>query len=194
MAVVMKRWFVVTAFVLFVTACGHDSAHVSQSSSSAPAPSTTATTAPPAKYQVKRGDTLGAIARQFGVSIDAIVAANHLTSQDQLAQGQVLVIPPPAAVQLVASPADGQPGATIQLKLTGARSSETVTFEVDGPGGKKFSGPPHTPAADGTVTATYQTTPQDPAGMYHVGATGSGGTTAQASFTLTPAPPASIPN
>jgi len=188
------RWLLVSTFVVLMTACGHDSAHVTQSSSSAPPSSTTTTTAPSTNYQVKRGDTLGAIARQFGVPIDAIVAANHLTSQDQLAQGQVLVIPPPPPVQLEVTPAGGQPGATIQLKLTGAKASETVTFEVDSPSGKKFTGPPHTPAADGSVTANYQTTPQDPPGTYQVGAKGSAGTNAQSTFQLTPPPPPSIPN
>lgn len=188
------RWFITATFVVLMTACGHGPAHVSQSSSSAPGPSTTTTTAPPTNYQVKRGDTLGAIARQFGVPIDAIVAANHLTSQDTLAEGQVLVIPPPPPVQLAVLPADGQPGATILLKLTGAKSTETITFEVDAPSGKKFTGPPHTPAADGSVTANYQTTPQDPPGTYQVGAKGSAGTTAQAAFRLTPPPPPSTLN
>jgi LysM repeat protein len=192
--VVGMRWLLVTTFVVLMTACSHDSAHVTQSSSPAPPPSTTTTTAPPINYQVKRGDTLGAIARHFGLPIDAIVAANHLASQDQLADGQVLVIPPPPPVQLAVSPTDGQPGATIQLKLTGAKSTETITFEVDGPGGKKFTGPPHTPAADGSVTASYQTTPQDPTGTYQVAASGSAGTNAQAAFQLTPPPPKSIPN
>jgi LysM repeat protein len=192
--VVGMRWLRLTAFVVLLTACGHGAAHVTQSSSPAPPQPTTTTTAPSTNYQVKHGDTLGAIARQFGVPIDAIVAANHLASQDQLAEGQVLVIPPPPPVQLAVSPTDGQPGATIQLKLTGAKSSETITFEVDGPGGKKFKGPPHTPAADGSITTSYQTTPQDPAGMYQVGATGSAGTNANATFQLTPAPPPSLLN
>src|SRR5262245_44933968 len=107
------RWSLLTTFVVLMTACGHDAARVSQASSQPP-PSTTTSTAPSINYQVKGGDTLGAIARHFGLPIDVIVAANHLTSQDQLAVGQVLVIPPPPPVQLAVSPADGQPGATIQ--------------------------------------------------------------------------------
>ena len=190
---VSMRWLLLTTFVVLMAACGHGSARVTQASSQAP-PSTTTTTAPSINYQVKGGDTLGAISRHFGVPIDAIVAANHLASQDQLAAGQVLVIPPPPPVQLSVSPTDGQPGATIQLKLTGAKSSETITFHVDGPGGKKFSGPPHTPEPDGSVTANYQTTPQDPPGDYQVGATGSAGTNAQATFRLTPPPPPSTLN
>lgn len=191
---VSMRWMLTTAFVVLMTACGHGPAHVSQSTSAAPAVSTTTTTAPTTNYQVKRGDTLGAIARQFGIPIDAIVELNHLPSQDSLTQGQVLVIPPPPPVQLAVSPGNGQPGATIQLKLTGAKAAETITFKVDGPAGKTFTGPPHTPAADGTVTANYQTTPQDPSGTYQVGAKGSAGTTAQATFQLTPAPPPTMPN
>jgi LysM repeat protein len=192
--VVGMRWLRLTVLVVLMAACGHGAAHVTQSSSAPPPSSTTTTTAPSTNYQVKRGDTLGAISRQFGIPIAAIVAANHLASQDQVAEGQVLVIPPPPPVQLAVSPTEGQPGATIQLKLTGARSAETITFEVDNPGGKKFTGPPHTPAADGSVTTNYQTTPQDPAGTYQVMATGSAGTNAHASFQLTPPPPPTMPN
>lgn len=44
-------------------------------------------------YTVQSGDTLGAIARRFGVTIEQIVAANSLTNPDRLSVGQQLVIP-----------------------------------------------------------------------------------------------------
>ena len=45
-------------------------------------------------YTVQSGDTLGSIAAQFGVTIDAIIEANGLTNPDALDVGQELIIPP----------------------------------------------------------------------------------------------------
>jgi LysM repeat protein len=187
---------VVSACLVVVVACSKDSKHSAQTSgsgSSAP-PTAVSTTAPPMNYQVKRGDTLSSIAKRFGVGVEAIVAANQLTSRDQLTEGQVLVIPPPTPVGLALSPSDGHPGTSIQFKLTGAHQAETITFEVDSPTGSKFTGPPHTAADDGSVTAQYQTTPQNPPGTYTVTAKGSGGTSAQATFRLNPPTSSSPPN
>jgi LysM repeat protein len=177
---------VVSACLVLLTACSKDSdrhAQASSPGSSAP-PAAVTTTAPPTNYQVKRGDTLSSIAKHFGVPVDAIVAANQLPSRDQLTEGQMLVIPPPAAVVLAATPAEAQPGASIQLALTGAQPSETVTFEIASPSGATFTGPPHTAGTNGSVSAKYQTTPQDPPGAYTVSAKGSGPTTAQTTFHL----------
>jgi LysM repeat protein len=60
---------------------------------------TTTTTAPsPAagpggSYVVQPGDILSRIAFRFGVTVDAIVTASHLTNPNLLSVGQVLVIP-----------------------------------------------------------------------------------------------------
>lgn len=72
----------------------------------APAPSTPAkpTTPPPAappassagaatSYTVQSGDTLYAIARKFGVTVDAIVAVNKISDPNRIKPGQVLNIP-----------------------------------------------------------------------------------------------------
>jgi LysM repeat protein len=56
----------------------------------------TTTTAPPRNdrlYTVVGGDTLYSVARRFGVTVDALKAANHLSDVNSLAIGQVLVIP-----------------------------------------------------------------------------------------------------
>jgi len=47
----------------------------------------------PTIYEVKRGETLGTIALQFGVSVDAIIAVNGITDPNRVSVGQKLVIP-----------------------------------------------------------------------------------------------------
>jgi LasA protease len=47
------------------------------------------------EHVVQVGDSLGAIASRYGVSLDSIASANGLTNLDLLSAGQVLVIPPP---------------------------------------------------------------------------------------------------
>ena len=49
--------------------------------------------APPRTHIVGRGNTLGGISRRYGVSIEAILAANHLRRTDRLKIGQRLAIP-----------------------------------------------------------------------------------------------------
>lgn len=49
-----------------------------------------------AQYVVQLFDTLGAIAENFGTTVEALVAANNLANPDQLEVGQVLIIPPAA--------------------------------------------------------------------------------------------------
>jgi len=56
----------------------------------------TATPAPAASqavYTVRSGDTLGAIATRFGVTVNAIMRANNLNDANRLSIGQTLIIP-----------------------------------------------------------------------------------------------------
>ena len=47
-----------------------------------------------ATYTVRPGDTLSEIAERFGVSLDALIAANpQITDPDRIFPGQVIVIP-----------------------------------------------------------------------------------------------------
>lgn len=57
-------------------------------------------------YTVQPGDTLFKIARQFGVTVDALVAANNLPNRNLIRVGQVLQIPakPAPAAAMVAVP------------------------------------------------------------------------------------------
>ena len=63
-----------------------------------PAPTAVPTAAPPPPpaqqtYVVQQGDTLAAIAEQFGTTAAALQAANGIEDPDELTIGQVLVIP-----------------------------------------------------------------------------------------------------
>jgi LysM repeat protein len=144
---------------------------------------TTTTTTPPITYQVKRGDTLTAIARVVGVSTAALLAANQLPNGDRLTEGQVLVVPPQPPAQLTVTPPDALSGTALTLTVTSAKAGERVTFEIVAPDGSIFTGSPHTASQDGTVTTTYNTSGDD-SGTYKVVATGDRGTSLQASFRL----------
>ena len=61
-------------------------------------------------HRVARGDTLSALARRYGVSVGALVAANDLGS-DRLRPGQRLVIPPATASPTRVTARTGRPRA-----------------------------------------------------------------------------------
>jgi LysM repeat protein len=161
------------------------SARAENAAANTPATTTapTTTTAPSTSYQVKRGDTLTAIARFFGVSSASIDAANQLGGGDRLIEGQVLQIPPSPPAGLNVSPPDGIAGMAFTFTVTGAKVGEAVTFQVVTPGGGTFTGSPHTAGQDGTVTASYRTD-NDAAGKYDVVATGDRGTSLRSSYRL----------
>jgi len=142
---------------------------------------TTTTTAPLISYRVQRGDTLTSVAKRFRTSPATIIFLNRLADPNHLTEGQTLLIPPPAALALRVTPAQGHVGEGFQLDLTGAKPAEAVVFEIDSPAGK-YTGHPHLAADDGSVTATYIPSVGDPVGTYQVIATGNLGTTARASF------------
>jgi len=152
-------------------------------------PSTTTTTkVPRVRYHVSQGDTLDAIAARFGVPVAAIAAVNHITNLNQLTAGLVLTIPPAPPGELIVVPADASAGATFELDLTEAKPSQMVTFEIDSPGGGRFTGPPHAVQPDGSASASYVTMPGDPPGTYTVTASGPHGVLARASFNVDAAP------
>ena len=61
------------------------------------APTVTPSPRPQQTYVVKKGDTLSEIALRFGVSVQALAAANGITDPKLIRPGQVLVIPQPGA-------------------------------------------------------------------------------------------------
>lgn len=144
---------------------------------------TTTTAPPPITYQVERGDTLSAIASVFGVSGAAIAELNQLANPDQLTEGQVLEIPVRPPVWLGVLPTDAPAGTLFKFALTGAEEGEGITFQVTGPDGAEFTGSPHLASPEGTVMTEYRSA-GDPPGTYTVVATGSRGTSAQATYNI----------
>jgi LysM repeat protein len=152
---------------------------------------TTTTTGPPFLYRVRPGDTLSGITAKFRVAELVIMAHNHLTTPDLLREGQVLSIPWAPPLALTITPAQSKAGQAFHFTLRGAVPSETITFTIVSPTGRYTGGPHITP--DGTVTATYQTTFNDPAGMRTVLAVGDKGTHLTAQFNVTAARSATTP-
>jgi LysM repeat protein len=150
------------------------------------APPATGTTVPSITYELKRGDTLTAIANRFGVSVAAIATTNHLANADHLVAGQRLRIPPVPPIRLVITPSAAPVGADFHLKLTGAKSSEAITFEIDSPK-RKYTGPPHVASTAAVISAIYHSSIGDATGIYNVVAKGNRGTTAHGTFRVNPA-------
>ncbi len=76
----------------------------------APAPATTTETSGGATHTVARGETLFSLARQYGVTINAILEANGMTDPNRIYAGQTLTIPAASALPSAAA-ADSEPAA-----------------------------------------------------------------------------------
>ncbi len=97
-------------------------------------PSPPATFTPlPSEYVVQSGDTLGAIAATFGVTVEELVALNNLANPDLIDVGTVLRLPPagdaaepspsPAASASAPSPAGATADATSASSTTAAATT-----------------------------------------------------------------------
>ncbi len=74
---------------------------------STPSPSPTAVPAPtPQTYVIKSGDTLSRIAREFNVSLDALLEANkdRITNPNRIKVGDEIIIPLPSTEEVPAEP------------------------------------------------------------------------------------------
>ncbi|HNS01757.1 MAG TPA: peptidoglycan DD-metalloendopeptidase family protein [Anaerolineae bacterium] len=76
----------------------------------ATAPAARAAPLPPARHVVQPGDTLASLARQYGSTVEALIAANGLTAQTPIAVGQTLIAPAAAQPLL---PIEAQPRDTL---------------------------------------------------------------------------------
>jgi len=102
-------------------------ATLTPAASPSPAPPT-ATPGRPTTYTVQRGDTLYSIARRFGTTVAALVAANHLADPDQIYTGQVLVIPDGNVILPTVTPV---PGASAQVIRRGPSDRNVVALTFD---------------------------------------------------------------
>jgi len=73
---------------------------------------TSTPTPTPQTYVVQAGDTLFAIAERFGVTVEALIAANNIDDPESLQIGQELIIPNPGST----------PGTTATPEPTGSQS------------------------------------------------------------------------
>jgi LysM repeat protein len=107
-----------------------------------PTPSATPTASPvpatstlsgPITYIVQQGDLLGNIAKKYGVTIAAIMAANpSLTDPSQIFVGQRLVIPPPGSEPSpTALPTGLKPGSTISYLVQPGDSLQTIAAKFN---------------------------------------------------------------
>jgi len=87
---------------------------------------------------------------------------------------------------LAVTPAEGQAGTAFHLHLSGLAPSDVVTFSIAAQGGHPYTGPTHSPAPDGSVSALYETRPTDTSGVYVVLAHTATGKGAFASFRVDP--------
>ena len=61
-------------------------------------------------HQVRRGDTLGRIARSYGLDVNSLAAVNHVSGAGQLEVGQTLFIPLPQETRKFLWPLRGSYG------------------------------------------------------------------------------------
>lgn len=81
-----------------------------------PPPQPTRRTASGGTYVVQRNDTLWDIARSFGTSVDALVAANGLSRRSTIKPGQRLVIPHGAAAIIASASSSGSTATTYTVR------------------------------------------------------------------------------
>lgn len=99
-------------------------------------------------YVVKSGDTLSAIAKKFGVTVNQLMAWNHLTNADRIQVGQVLVV-------------SGDPNASVPATSTIASATASPAPATVTPASAV------TPTTDTTTTTTTaQTSVQPSAPVY----------------------------
>lgn len=99
---------------------------------------------------VRRGETLSGIARRYGVSVQALAAANGIRNINRILIGQRLVIPGRGSAPAPApAPSGGRAGKWIEIDLSGQRliahQGNTVVLSV-----RVSTGLPRTPTPVGT--------------------------------------------
>ena len=89
----------------------------------------------PSQYTVKEGDTLSSIARDFELSVDQLLAANHLANGDLLSIGQRLTIPGADGSRPVPTPTPIRPRPAVTATESIALGDAFVTIREINNGG-----------------------------------------------------------
>ena len=106
----------------------------------------------PTTYTVQPGDTLARLANRYGVTVDALVAANEIEDRDLVRVGQVLLIAAPTGPLPALTPSPRAVGGPLQLdwSLVDWRADDPDyigTIQITAQGGQ----PPYTYYHDGLV-------------------------------------------
>jgi LysM repeat protein len=109
---------------------------------SSPLPTLERITPTPKMYAIQSGDTLSTIANEYGVTVDALLAANQLGDPNRLEVGQVILIPPSGPTETPAprasiTPQLGEPypwPRVAQIRAAGDLLEEAVEVDNPGPG------------------------------------------------------------
>ncbi len=84
-----------------------------------------------ARHSVKRGESLGSIAKKYGVSTDELASINHLKTKSKITVGQELLVPRKGSEEVtlasVAAVASGAPPAKGPAPSTPATATKTTT-------------------------------------------------------------------
>ncbi len=122
--------------------------------------------AEPTTYTIQQGDILGFIARDFGIPVADLMAANGVTDPNHIEAGQVLVIPlgtdvveniEEAVEEAPATPVEETPAETIEPTAEADVADAPTTDEEDAPETVQ-------PAESETLPQTYVVQPGDSLG------------------------------
>jgi membrane-bound lytic murein transglycosylase D len=97
------------------------------------------------KYTIRRGDTLDAVARKFGVSVSELIALNGIRNKNRIAVGQSIYIPGPPE-----PPAASAPPAPAQVA---AAQPATATSDAAAAAASASAAPASAASAAATVSA-----------------------------------------
>ena len=127
-----------------------------QDGSGADLPAAAATQA--VTYTVQAGDSLSQIAKDFGMTLDALLAANGISDADRVIVGQVLAVPAVAeSAPVIEATTDAAPAeeALVELESVTNSASETASDQI--PAGEESAEP-----ATSDATAAPTTTSLNP--------------------------------
>lgn len=98
---------------------------------SAPTPAPPTPAPAPRIYTVQPGDTLSAIAKAHGVTVQALVVANDITDPSLIRVGQELIIPAAGEVLTVATP-PSQTARGVTAQVVRVIDGDTIEVEIEG--------------------------------------------------------------